>query len=377
MNELQQHLPELIAHRAERSISMYLPMASARDALGNTSVRFKNLLKDVRGLLDVDTTSALLAPLDELARAPGAAEWLWRGREPGLAVFHSERGTGVYKLPIEVEPLVVVEDRFHLKPLLGLLGQPHRFHVLALSRNETRLLEADRWGVTQITDERIPPSLAATTPEVEGGKRLQMHSGPGHSAVFHGQGAGEHRADEDLRRFLTAVDAGVQKVLRGRHAPLVLAGVAELTARFRGMSTHPFLVEGTIDGNVEGRSAADLRERAAALVMPLLRDGRRRAWNRVAGLRHTKRVTSSVERIVCAALDGRVATLFLQKGERRWGRFDGDTRSVSFDGRQTKHNEDLLDLAAIETAGRGGDVFLVEPADMPLTDEPAAAMLRY
>jgi hypothetical protein len=46
--------------------------------------------------------------------------------------------------------LVIVSERFHVKPLLPLLSGDGRFYVLALSQNEIRLLQGTRYSVEQV-----------------------------------------------------------------------------------------------------------------------------------------------------------------------------------------------------------------------------------
>ena len=48
----------------------------------------------------------------------------------------------VYRLTLEFESLVVVGDRFHLKPLLSLFFGDRYFYLLALSQNQVRFFQA-------------------------------------------------------------------------------------------------------------------------------------------------------------------------------------------------------------------------------------------
>jgi hypothetical protein len=274
--------------------------------------------------------------------------------------------------------LVVVEDRFHLKPLFGLLGEPACFHVLAVSQRAARLLDVDRWSVCRSPGEALlPTSLEATLPEVDGEPQLQIHSAPRGAAVYHGQGAGENRRGADVQRYLQRLQEGLHEALAGDDAPIVLAGVRELMAALRQLADDPRIVAEGLDGNPEHLSDGELAERARPLARGLLGQRRARARNQVDNLAHTDRVTSRLGEIVVAAIDGRVGSLFVDGGQPVWGHYDPARRSIATEKQPSAQNEDLLDLAATKTFQQGGDVFVVEAKQMPVPREVATAVLRY
>jgi hypothetical protein len=80
--------------------------------------------------------------------------------------------------------------------------------------------------------------------------------------------------------------------------------------------------------------------------------------------------------VVPATVDGRVDTLFVASGVRRWGRFDADERKVERHGEQTTESEDLLDFAAVHTYMNGGTVYAVDPDEVP-GGKDLAAVMRY
>jgi hypothetical protein len=72
--------------------------------------------------------------------------------------------------------LVVVADRFHVKPLLPLLTSDGTFHVLAISQNQLRLLEGTRHAVDEIDLENVPETLSEIFPDGFPAKQLQFHT---------------------------------------------------------------------------------------------------------------------------------------------------------------------------------------------------------
>ena len=92
------------------------------------------------------TAKALLEPAEKML----SEILFWRGQKDGLAIFLTSDASHFYQVPLEVPELVVVSERFHLKPLLELFGDGV-FYLLALSQNDVRLLQASKYSVSDVT----------------------------------------------------------------------------------------------------------------------------------------------------------------------------------------------------------------------------------
>src|SRR4029077_8562969 len=91
--------------------------------------------------------------------------------------------------------------------------------------------------------------------------------------------------------------------------------------------------------------------------------------------RSARRPPSPYDEILQAAHDGRIDTLFVARGVRLWGTYDPKARAIRIQENQTtqrKGNEDLLDLAAIQTFQNGGQVYAVPQQEVPGGQEVAA-----
>jgi hypothetical protein len=118
-------------------VSIYIPLG--RDALNDdqNELRFRDALS--RAELELvrcgnreDDTRRLLDPARELLTSAA----FWSGRGGGLALFVGVSGTWTYSLSRPVQQLVVVGDRFHLKPLLSFVAVDDRYDRLAIQRVE-------------------------------------------------------------------------------------------------------------------------------------------------------------------------------------------------------------------------------------------------
>jgi len=309
----------------------------------------------------------------------------WQHQSDGLALFVSPEMFHHYRLPFDFEELVVVADRFHIKPLLPLLSGDGRFYVLALSQNEVRLLQGTRYSVSEVGLEDVPESLAEALRWDDPEKRLQWHTQTGartdgkRAAIFHGHGVASADDPKDyILRYFHQVDEGLGDLLGGEEAPLVLAGVDYLLPIYKEANSYPHLVDEGIEGNPEEMSVEELHEHAWAIVHPLFLSAQQEAaarYRQLAGA-GSEQASSDLKEVVPAAYHGRVDTLFVAVGLQQWGAFDPDTNTVYLHEKAGPEGEDLLDLAAVHTLLNRGTVYAIEPEKVP-DEAPLAAALRY
>jgi hypothetical protein len=370
-------LKMLIEQTPGPCISIYIPTARAGVESKQGSIRLKNQLKQAEKELSAQglrtpQVAELLEPAQKLCDNNG----FWRYQGDGLALFRSPMKFYYYRLPIHFEELLVVTDRFHVKPLMRLFTEDGRFYVLTLSRNDVRLFQCTRFGVREID---LPADTPRSFTEVlarEGLERqIQIHTA-GAAVKFHGHGAREEDEKENLREYFRRVDKGVREVLREDRAPLVLAGVEYLFPLYREASTHPNVVAEGIAGNPDGRRPEELQAEAWKIVEPHVRKSRREAARRFEELAGSPRASDAIQQVLPAAFQGRVEHLFVAVGRQIWGRFDPETHEVRISETQKSGDRDLLNQAAVHTFLQGGAVYAVEPPEVP-GGALLAAVFRY
>ena len=375
-------------------VSIYMPTHKVGREIQQDPIRLKNLLGEVEERL---IAAGLRTPevQDLLGEHRKLLEdgLFWQYQSDGLAIFLSSDVSRYYRLPLDFEELVVVTDRFHVKPLLPLLSGDGRFYVLAISQGEIRLLQGTHYSVDEVNLERVPESLSKvlkwndlekrlqfhTTTRTPGGERVRPSVRSTRPAIFHGHGVASADDPKDyISRYFHRVDEGLGNVLGSEQAPLVLAGVDYLLPIYQEANTYPNLVDEGIEGNPEESNAAELHERAWAIVQPIFAAEREEAvdeYQRLAGA-SSEQASSDLRQIVPAAYYGRVEILFVAVGAQRWGAFDPDTGTVALHEEAEPGDEDLLDLAAVHTFLNGGTVYAAEPEQIP-GKAPLAAVFRY
>jgi len=378
-------------------VSIFLPTFRAGGERQQNPVRLKNVVRNVAERLEEDwgmrspDADELLDPVKRLLDDNS----FWLHQSDGLALFRSADVFKSFRLPVELNELAVVENRFHLKPLLPLLsgdGDGH-FYILCLSRKNIRLLSGSHFRIEEVDLESqgVPTSFTEALGDLErrptqfqvGTSAKTPHRfsmGKQGAPVFAGHGTAQDDLGAELRNFFERFDDALAKIDVDRKAPVVLAGVEYLLPIYRDAATTlQNICEDALTGNMEWEKPEDLHAAAWEIVEPHFLEDRRKAAERFGDLTGTGRSSTDLNEILPAAHDGRVESLFVARGVRVWGSWNQDKRKIEFqldqDGPRNG-NEDLLDLAAVQTYLHKGKVFVVDQQHVP-EGQALAAVFRY
>lgn len=379
-------LKELVDQTQEVCVSLYMPTYRAGAETQQNPIRFKNLIRQAESNLSDYTFSptdatAFLEPALQLDK-----DEFWQHQREGLAVFITKGFCHSFKLPFSVNELVVVGDRFHLKPLMPLLTGDEEFYILALSQQRVRFLQASRYSVQEVEVEGLPESMDAALQYDETAKEGQFRISTSkggtnnsfqHSGSFHGQGSPDQDdVKRDIRQYFHIIDRCLHDILRDKQAPLILAGVEYLLPIYREANTYPHLMEAGITENPEILKPEELHTQALDLVDPYFLQAEKEALDHYHELQGTGKTSSDVKEVIPAAYYGRIEQLFVAVGIQQWGSFDPQSSELEIHSDTQPGDEDLLNSAAIQTLLNGGEVYAVEPDEVPGT-APLAAVFRY
>jgi hypothetical protein len=360
-----------------------MPTHRARKETRQDPIRLKNLVREAEErLLALGYRTPEARSLIEPAVNLIEDGLFWRNQGDGLALFLSPNKVYRWRLPLGFTELVVVTDRFHIKPLLPLFSSDGRFYVLALSQNRVRLFQGTRHLLDEVDLAGIPTALAEALRSDVVEQHLQFHTGtaggPGkRPAMSHGQGrGGDERRKTDILRFFQKLDRGLHELLRDERCPLVLAGVEYLQPLFREASSYLHLVEEGIIGNPEELRPEELSTRAWAVVEPLFRRAQGEAVARFNEFLGTGLASANLVEVVPAARQGRVETLFVAVGVQSWGWIDSNTAKVEVHEQHQPGDVDLLDFAAVHSLTNRGVVYAVERGQVPGNGD-LATIFRY
>ena len=374
-------LKSLMAKQEGFCISIFMPTYRAGAPAQQNQIRLRNMLrvaeeKLLAGGCRPQEAKILLEPLQGLI----GNVIFWRHQSDGLAIFLSSGTFSYYCLPVNFDELIVVADRFHIKPLLQVLSGDNRFYVLALSQNEIHLFEGTKQDFREIEIDTVPRSLAEALQYDELEKQVRFHRGAQRggerSSMISGHGADLDDNKENISKYFRQIDKGLHDFMRDEKIPLVLAGVDYLFPIYKEVNTYNHLMNEGITGNPKGMSMEHLHKQAWSVVDPYFQKDENDAIAQYRQSSGTGLTSKDIREIIPAAYNGKVGLLFILKGYQQWGLFDPGSNKVLLHEKLEAGSEGLHDFAAIQTFLNGGPVFILSPEKMP-DESPLAAVFRY
>ena len=266
-------LKTLMSKQKGPCISLFMPAYRTGAEIQQNQIRFRNLLRQAEEKLIANgyrapEAKALLEPAQGLSgNIP-----FWRQQSGGLAIFISSDIFRHYGLPINFEELIVVSDRFHVKPLLPALSGDGRYYILTLSQKGSRLYEGTKQNIREIQLETIPKNLAEALQYDELERQIRFHRGTQRGgergSMMSGGGAELDDAKENISKYFRQINKGLHDLLRDERVPLVLAGVDYLFPIYREVNTYPYLMQDGIPGNPKATSIDQLHKLAIDIMSP-------------------------------------------------------------------------------------------------------------
>jgi len=376
-----QTLRELVQGNSEPCVSFYVPLGAGPET-EESRIRVKNLLRQAEEALlergfrrpEVDKLLKAARPVLETARDS-------HPRDAALAALIAPGQLYEFQLPYKCDPLSVVGERFHIKPLILGVKQDRRYYLLALAQNDVRLYEGDRVELRPVHVPNLPANINEAVPPTEAEKSVQWHTrtpwqSGRRSPMFFGPSDVGSDQIARLQHFCGRVDAAVCQFLGDRQEPLILAAVDFLQPIYRSVSRYARLLPQGIEGNPEPIPIQQLHAQAWAIAEPEFRAAELKHLELLPEAISKNRGSTDLAEILSGAANARVAELSIAVDRHQWGRFDPETGELHIAPKQSPQNEDLLNLAAIHTLKHGGTVHAVSSTDLP-DASAAAAIFRF
>ncbi len=369
-------IADLHHRKEELNISIYIPTHRSEPEAQQDRIRFKNVLSTVEEKLKERNVSQedrdhLLDKARELLESPE----FWRYNDQGLAVFINRTMMEYYRLPYKVEEDHHVSDLFLITPLLRMISLEGSYFVLALSQKDVRLLKCTRDEVERISLEQAPTSMEEFRRFDVYQKSVQQHSGQGKGTpIFHGHGGGDEH-NKVVIEYLKSIENEVTSRLKKRNDPLIIAGVDNAVSHYRKINHYQRLTDEGIISNPDPMSDKELKDEGWERIKSIFLQDMYADIERLGDLSKSGKVSDDVSEIVKGAYYGKIDALFLQKSLRKWGAFNPDIQA-STEPEHTGEERDLINLAALFTLEKGGDVYAFGDSEVPIKSE-IAAIYRY
>jgi hypothetical protein len=369
-------LRELVAPHLPPCVSIYLPMHRAKPPAAENPRLYRDLVDEAERSLSRDYRGRDVHEIVSKLRSVPPDDGFWVGPRDAIAVFASPELVRVVDIQQPMEPAVYVADRFRIKPLIRVLQQDWKYHLLALSQRQARMYLGSGPSVLEPLDSQSIPQ----SPDVVSKMRLR-HDIPANDDLrtpdtqFPDEGT--LAAPTSLENFMRAVDKAVwENFSRDANLPVILCAVEHYHPLFCALSKNPQLLVEGIDHDPQEMPLERLREQAWAILEPKYRAHVEDLKNQFMAAKAHQKGSDELVPVVEAAVVGRVDTLLVDGAHQIPGLLDPTSGQIRQADRDDPRANDLLDDLAEMVLKAEGEVLVLPPEMMP-GEVALAAIYRY
>jgi hypothetical protein len=293
---------------------------------------------------------------------------LWQHLKNSFALFITEDSFDSFKLPYEVGPFYFVGQRFHLRPLLPAVNGTERFYLLALSDEQARLYEGNRFELHPMAaDVVLPENLEAALERETASQNVQKSRGSSayESPIYEDNEMGADHHLKQYKRYAYQVDLGVKKAIKDESTPLILATTDQMAPVYKDTSDYIDIAPVHISGKPEDKSDAQLHNKAVEIIDNFYSGRQEQRVGAFDEYHKDGNASSSIFEIVARAFKGDIDTLFVANDSYSWGSYSDKNDTVELHKERRPESVDLIDLAATQTHLNGGKVYFLPKDKLP------------
>jgi hypothetical protein len=362
----QDDLRTLIEASHPHSVSIFMPTTPVSAEVSGDPIRLKNLVKEALGQLRSAGAGARdIAPLEHMLADLVDDLQFWRFQARSLAIFATPETLFTFRVPNHFTEILVVSDRFHVKPLIRTTTFPNAAWLLALAEESVRLLEiSPGLPTTEVKVAGLPTSAA------DHANKASIHD-RSPSGRFTG-GEGERKR---LQQYAHAIDRAIRPVLAGHDIPLIVAADVQLGSIYRAVNSYPHLAPRNIEHTPAGMTDEALVERAREVLDKVYAEKAVQWRARFDDRFGAGRATTDIAQAARAATIGAVEALGVDIDEVVHGTVDADGH-VHFSDTPSAACYGVIDEVLRRAFLTGARIRAGRREDMP-DGKPLAAILRW
>jgi hypothetical protein len=378
-------LAKLINKPTPPCISIYIPTHKKGNQTQQNRIQLKNQINVAEQQLAKlgfgnKKQDKLLEPVYKLLDD----DVFWQHQQTALGLFISPNRFDYCKLPYDTDPYTATTNKFHLKPLLQLLGSNINYFVLRLDLGQSDLFVCNSFSIHKITPDQMPTSLDDTTRLEKSGESIQFHTGTqdtrgARDAQYHGQGtASESQKKAEIQKLFHQINNSILPVLNQTNYPLILAGLDYLQAIYRPLNRYHNLISPGLAKNISEDAPDSLHKQIKIIARQQFSDELKQAKNKYSLAKNQEKTLSNTQAIARAAFYGQIDTLFVNAQAQEWGFIRNYKHKglKAYESDQKPGSQDLLNYAAIHTFQNQGKLLILAPAEIP-DHSNICAILRF
>lgn len=303
------NIKELAKKNEGEFVSIFLPTHKSNPENQQDRIRFKNLLTKAegelkeRGKVDVSTFLKDAWALQEDLN-------FWNHAADGLAVLISDEGLQTFRTEGAMPERVVVDESFHLLPLMNYYEFLDDSYILDISKDRFKLYHGGRQGIEEVETPELTNRFDELFSDKDNQSSVNQASGSGDGGI-HGRSTATQIEDKETEKFMRYVVSGLADLLKEKDARVILFGTRENVADFSKLAEGYFKIAKKIDKPL---SSIDQTEVFNELKKSLQPDYIKGVGERLESLNNAigaDRGTDNLSLIQKEAENGRIETLYI------------------------------------------------------------------
>lgn len=301
--------PSIINAYSKTKVSLFMNTSRISPDTKSNAIVYKNLVNEIEaGLAQRGETKEFADLIKTLLDFQKDLSF-WTSAKESLGILATADEMSIYRLNRSVEQHASVGGLFYIKPLLRHFQSVDEYYLLALSKDNFKVYEGNRYGFGLV---EFDDGLEITMEEVLGGPdelnasydpRLRNHQSTRDAARV------------DLRRYYQYIHSFIDKHLKvSVRRPLILVGTTEQIGMFRNIDDKDAILDKSINQSVDSleNGVGNLRELVWEILEPHFLEKTQTLEAAYEQAHHIGKSSSDIADIIIALKEGRVETLVLE-----------------------------------------------------------------
>ncbi len=280
-----------------------------------------------------------------------------------IAIFVSPVVEKVFYLDISVEEKIIIDDSFEIRDLVYSKKEMHKYLVLVLSAQKTRIFLGNTVTFVRIVS-NVPSHIAAYKNDIP--ERVANFSDP------------SDRKEVMLDKFLRHTDDGLSILLKAYPLPLFVIGADRVIGHFKKITHNEKRILGYVHGNYEEATEEELRKALEPLITDWRKVKQQDLLHQLDAAAGGKKLVVGMENVWREAMHKKGKLLIVEKNYIYPAHLGGSMDIIYSENNQADKNfyiKDAVDDVIEKIFENGGDVEFVD-ADV-LKDYGRIALILY
>ncbi len=276
-------------------VTLTLPTHRISPDYKQDALNLKNLIKQAeQELQDKVDKKALSAVVDQLKAVQEQIDHSHNLQ--GLVVYAGKECCSVVKLPVTLQPEVIIGRYYDIRPLLRARQQANNYYIITISREKIRLIEAaNEQVILEFKDENFP--FENTEYYTDSPIKL----------------AQDDFTDRLIQEFFNQADKRFKYYLNENPLPVVLAGDVKNIPHYIKQMDNRCTYIGSIHGNYDTMPLHLLVGEAYPVVRDYIRSAENECVGYLEGSKSAALLTTDVNEIFRLTAEGNIDMLFMGK----------------------------------------------------------------